>query len=55
MPFYNLKPAFMERVFAARVNPLTPRSALTALTIFPRSDFDGFYLEMSLSHDYLKN
>ena len=30
-----------------------PGRLLTALSIFPRSDFDGFYLQMSLSHGYL--
>ena len=30
-----------------------PGQLLTALSIFPRSAFDGFYLKMSLSHGYL--
>ena len=30
-----------------------PGRLLTALSIFPRSAFDGFYLQMSLSHGYL--
>ena len=35
------------------VNPLIPGRLLTVLSIFPRSAFDGFYLQMSLSHGYL--
>ena len=37
-------------------NPLTlwpPGRLLTALSIFPRSAFHGFYLQMSLSYGYL--
>ena len=30
-----------------------PGRLLTALSIFPRSAFDGFYLQISLSHGYL--
>ena len=42
----------MEKTTPDRVR-LPPDRLLTALSIFPRSAFDGFYHKMSLSHGYL--
>ena len=41
------------KLFLSILTPWPPGRLLTALSIFPRSAFDVFYLQMSLSHGYL--